>query len=248
MLAPVVDVLNVTKRFGKIQAIHDVSFRVQRGEIVALLGGNGAGKTTTLSMVLGLLRPTSGTVRVFGHDMARHRYRVLPAMNFSSPYVDLPNRLSVFENLLVYADLYSVPRANLRIAELAERLDFSSLLKRKTGQLSSGQKSRISLAKALINRPRMLLLDEPTGALDPETGDKIRSYLQQYVREEDATILLASHNMGEVERLCDNVLMLRSGRIVAEGAPSCLIAQFGRQTLEAVFLDIARNRSPGAQA
>ena len=231
------------KRVGTVTAVDGVSFAVQAGSTTALLGGNGAGKTTTLSILLGLLTPTSGSVTVLGADMLRDRYRVLGEMNFSSPYVDLPRRLTVYENLNVYAGLYGVRSAHRRILELARDLDIEEFLKRTTGSLSAGQRTRVALAKALLNRPRLLLLDEPTASLDPDTGDVVRGYLEQYRKVSGATIVLASHNMAEVERLCDHVLMMRDGRIVDRGAPRQLISRYGRRTMEEVFLDIARNRS-----
>jgi ABC-2 type transport system ATP-binding protein len=242
MSTPAIEVRDLTKSFGGVNAIKDVSFVVEEGGITGLLGGNGAGKTTTISILLGLLLPTSGEVRILGCDMGRDRYRVLPLMNFSSPYVDVPHRLTVRENLRVYAELYSVDRPEARIEELAERLDVRALLDRRTGQLSAGQKTRVALAKALINRPRVLLLDEPTASLDPDTADWIRTYLEDYAKEERATILLASHHMGEVERLCGFVLMMRGGGIVDRGSPADLLRKYGRSTLEEVFLDIARDR------
>ena len=214
MTTPAISVRALTKRFGDITAVRGISFSVEEGRVSALLGGNGAGKTTTISMLLGLLTPSSGEVRIHGVDMVADRYRALPTMNFSSPYVDLPHRLSVRENLRVYADLYGVPRPRRRIEELAGALDLAELLGRRTGQLSAGQKTRVALAKALINRPRVLLLDEPTASLDPDSADWVRTYLEDYARAEGATILLASHNMAEVERLCDRVLMMRAGAIV----------------------------------
>jgi ABC-2 type transport system ATP-binding protein len=244
----VIEVSGLTKRFKTILAVDDVSFAVRRGQITALLGGNGAGKTTTISMLLGLLVPTAGAIRVLGEDMLHHRYRVLPRLNFSSPYVDLPHRLTVRENLVVFALLYSLRRPAARIEELARDLDFTSLLDRKSGGLSSGQKTRIALAKAMLNRPELLLLDEPTASLDPDTADWVRSYLERYARDSGASILLASHNMAEVERLCSDVLMMKAGRIVDRGAPDELISRYGRQTLEDVFLDIARDRRQPAEA
>lgn len=241
--APVIDVHDLTKRFERDAAVDGVSFTVAAGATVALLGGNGAGKTTTISMILGLLLPSSGSVRVLGEDMLRHRHRVLPRLNFSSPYVDLPHRLTVEQNLTVYAHLYSVKQWRARIAELADRLAITGLLQRRTGSLSAGQKTRVALAKALLNRPEVLLLDEPTASLDPDTADWIRRYLEEYRTENRAAILLASHNMAEVERLCDEVLMMRRGRIVDRGTPKALIARYGRQNLEEVFLDIARDRA-----
>jgi ABC-2 type transport system ATP-binding protein len=237
-----IEVQGLTKRFATALAVDAIDFRVRRGSTTALLGGNGAGKTTTLSMLLGLLRPSAGAIRVLGVDVLRHRYRVLPRMNFSSPYVEVPRRLTVEQNLRIYAYLYGVRRVRGRIAELARELDIADLLARQTGELSAGQRTRVALAKALINEPLVLLLDEPTASLDPDTGDWVRSYLERYRARSGATILLASHNMAEVERLCDMVLMLRRGRIVDRGAPGELIERYGRHTLEEVFLDIARDR------
>ena len=242
MSTPAIEAHALTKSFGEITAISDVSFIAEEGEITGLLGGNGAGKTTTISILLGLLLPTSGEVRILGRDMTNDRYSVLSLMNFSSPYVDLPNRLTVRENLRVYGELYSVIKPEVRIGELAERLDIVALLDRRTGQLSAGQKTRVALAKALINRPRVLLLDEPTASLDPDTADWIRTYLEDYAGEENASILLASHHMGEVERLCGSVLMMRGGTIVDRGSPAELLRKYEQTTLEEVFLDIARDR------
>ena len=239
-LQKIISVQGLTKSFGSDVAVDGISFDVTEGSVTGLLGGNGAGKTTTISMLLGLLIPTSGAITVLGADMIRHRHRALPAMNFASPYIDLPHRLNVAENLKVYAGLYSVARPKQRIAELAEALDFTALLKRDYGSLSAGQKTRVALAKALINRPALLLLDEPTASLDPDSADRIRQYLQEYASESGATMLIASHNMIEVERLCHDVLIMRRGHIVDRGAPAGLIAQYGRDTLEEVFLDIAR--------
>jgi ABC-2 type transport system ATP-binding protein len=236
----IVDVKSLTKQFGGSTAVDGISFTVRQGSVTGLLGGNGAGKTTTIAMLLGLLVPTAGAITILGADMVRHRHRALKDMNFASPYVDLPHRLTVTENLVVYAGLYSVRQPKARIAELAEALDFTEFLKRSYGSLSAGQKTRIALAKALINRPRLLLLDEPTASLDPDSADRIRQYLQDYARESGATLLIASHNMLEVERLCGDILMMRRGRIVDRGTPSGLIAKYGRLTLEEVFLDIAR--------
>jgi ABC-2 type transport system ATP-binding protein len=240
MTEPVISVTGLTKRFRETLAVDHIDFTVPEGATAALLGGNGAGKTTTLSMLLGLLLPTEGDVAIFGEDMLRHRYRVLPRMNFSSPYVDLPHRLTVQENLSIYGKLYGVPDLKRRIAGLAEDLQLAEFLPRKTGSLSAGQKTRVALAKALINEPELLLLDEPTASLDPDTGDWVRGYLETYRGRTGATILLASHNMGEVERLCSDVFMLRRGRIVDRGSPAALIERYGRETLEEVFLDIAR--------
>lgn len=230
----------VTKSFDNTLAVDRVSFAVERGSVCALLGGNGAGKTTTLSMLLGLLLPSSGQIQVLGEDMLRHRYRVLGRMNFSSPYVDLPQRLKVHENLTVYAHLYGIRRPARRIGELARQLDIEGFLKRPYGTLSAGQRTRVGLAKALLNRPEVLLLDEPTASLDPDSADRIRTYLREYQRGSGATLLLASHNMIEVERMCDDVIMLRRGQVVDRDRPERLVERYGRQNLEQVFLDIAR--------
>ena len=237
----IISVRDLSKRFGTLQAVDSVTFDVARHRVVGLLGGNGAGKTTTLSMLLGILIPTGGEVHILGENIARRRHRVLGRMNFSSPYVELPYRLTVQENLTVYAHLYSVPRPRSRIEELAEALHFEGLLRRRYGALSAGQRTRVALAKALLNRPEVLLLDEPTASLDPDTADWVRTYLERYQQEERAAIVLASHNMTEVERMCDDVLMMRAGRIVDRGTPSALLARYGRETLEQVFLDIARS-------
>jgi ABC-2 type transport system ATP-binding protein len=225
--------------------VDDIAFAVPAGATVALLGGNGAGKTTTIAMLLGLLLPSAGSITVLGADMLRHRHRVLPRMNFSSPYVDLPHRLSVRENLRVYARLYGVAHRARRIAALGDELAIADLMTRRTGSLSAGQKTRVALAKALINEPELLLLDEPTASLDPDTADWVRGYLETYRRRTGAAMLIASHNMGEVERLCDQVLMLRRGRIVDRGTPAELLRRYGRTNLEEVFLDIARDRRRG---
>ena len=237
-----IDVRALVKRYGDVTAVAGLDLAVPAGSVAALLGGNGAGKTTTISILLGLLLPSSGAVRVLGEDMLAHRYRALPRMNFSSPYVDLPKRLTVAENLTVYARLYGLARPGRRIAALAEELQLADLLKRQNGTLSAGQKTRVALAKALLNEPDVLLLDEPTASLDPDTGDWIRTYLEAYRRRRGATILLASHNMGEVERLCDHVYMMKAGALVDSGTPVSLLEKYGRRTLEDVFLDIARNR------
>ena len=240
---PIIEVESLSKTFKDVTAVDGIDFSVARGSVTALLGGNGAGKTTTLAILLGLLLPTSGAVRVLGEDMVRHRHRVLARMNFSSPYVDLPRRLTVTENLTVYARLYGVPNVRQRIGELAADLDIEGLLRRPTGDLSSGQRTRVALAKALLNQPELLLLDEPTASLDPDTGDWVRTYLEGHRDRSGMTIVLASHNMAEVERLCDHVLIMKTGRIIDRGAPASLISRYGRQTMEEVFLDIARDRA-----
>jgi len=244
----VIAVAGLTKRFGDTVAVDGIDFTVTRGVTAALLGGNGAGKTTTLAMLLGLLLPTAGEVRVLSEDMRQHRHRVLPRMNFSSPYIDLPHRLTVRENLRVFAILYGVPRREEKIARLAEDFALEAFLDRPAGRLSAGQKTRVALAKALLNDPELLLLDEPTASLDPDTADWVRSRLEERRRAHNCSILMASHNMSEVERLCDRVLMLREGKLVDDGAPAELLARYGRDNLEEVFLDVARQRGSGAAA
>lgn len=230
----------LAKHFDDAMAVDGISFDIPRNKIVALLGGNGAGKTTTISMLLGLLTPSAGSIFVLGEDMARHRYRILPRINFSSPYVDLPKRLTARENLSVYAELYGVTKPKDRIARIAAELSIEPFMDRPTGQLSSGQKTRVALAKSLLNEPELLLLDEPTASLDPETAAWVQAYLRDYQQSRGATILLASHNMTEVERLASDVLIMKSGKIVDRGAPDHLIEKYGRASLEEVFLDIAR--------
>jgi ABC-2 type transport system ATP-binding protein len=237
-----IHVAALSKRYRETLAVDDISFAVRRGDTVGLLGGNGAGKTTTIAMLLGLLVPTSGRITMLGHDMAKDRFAALARMNFSSPYVALPQKLTVAENLRVYAHLYNVPKTERRIRELAEELDLHDLLDRAAGKLSAGQKTRVALAKALINRPDVLLLDEPTSSLDPDTGDWVRTLLERYRAETGCTVLLASHNMAEVERMCGHVLMMKQGRIVDRGTPEELLARYNRDDLEEVFLDIARDR------
>jgi len=242
---PVIQVEDLRKHYGTVRAVDGISFMVTRNATCALLGGNGAGKTTTIAMLLGLLLPTSGQIRILGEEMPRYQQRMLPRMNFSSPYVDLPQRLTVAENLTVYARLYGVRRVRERLATLGQELDIAAFFQRPYGSLSAGQKTRVVLAKALLNEPEVLLLDEPTASLDPDTADRMRSILTGYQRRSGATLLLASHNMSEVERLCDQVIMLRNGSIVATGAPHELIHRYGRKDMEEVFLDIARGIQSG---
>jgi ABC-2 type transport system ATP-binding protein len=240
-MSPVIEVRGLMKRFDATLAVAGIDFVVPEGVTAALLGGNGAGKTTTLAMLLGLLLPSAGEIRVLGEDMLRHRYRVLPRLNFSSPYVDLPHRLTVRQNLTIYGRLYSIARLGARIEALAQDLQVGPFLDTATGKLSAGQKTRVALAKALLNEPELLLLDEPTASLDPDTADWVRGYLETYRARRGATILLASHNMSEVERLASEVMMMRQGRIVDRGSPAELVQRYGRDTLEEVFLDIARS-------
>jgi ABC-2 type transport system ATP-binding protein len=244
----VIEVSNLCRRFGDVVAVDSISFSVHPGSVVGLLGANGAGKTTTIAMLLGLLLPTAGAIRVLGEDMQRHRYRALGRMNFSSPYFDLPQRLTVRQNLSVYARLYGVRRVRDRLATLAEELNLAPLMARPYRGLSAGQKTRVLMAKAMINEPELLLLDEPTASLDPESADRIRGYLERYRDRTGAAILMASHNMPEVERMCDQVLMMQQGRIVDRGPPSELIARYGRETMEEVFLHIARGGQDGTGA
>ncbi|HEX3859257.1 MAG TPA: ABC transporter ATP-binding protein [Pseudolabrys sp.] len=238
----VIAVDRLVKIYKGTTAVDGISFRLAAGSITGLLGGNGAGKSTTIAMIMGLVLPTSGHVHVLGAEMPKERYRVLHRMNFESPYVDIPSRLSVRQNLSVFAQLYGVNDIDARIAKLASDLDLTELLDRATGKLSAGQKTRVSLAKALLNRPEVLLLDEPTASLDPDTADWVRSRLEDYRREYNAAILLASHNMNEVERLCERVIIMKKGRIEDDDTPDKLLARYGRETLEEVFLDVARGR------
>jgi ABC-2 type transport system ATP-binding protein len=239
---PAIAVDRLVKIYKGGVAVNGISFALPCGSVTALLGGNGAGKTTTIAMIMGLVTPTSGTVRVLGAPMPKERHRVLHRMNFESPYVDMPMRLTVRQNLNVFGRLYGVDDVEARIASLSTQFDLSDFLDRPTGKLSSGQKTRVSLAKALLNHPEILLLDEPTASLDPDTADWVRAEIEKYRAERGATILLASHNMGEVERLCDRVIMMKRGEIVDDGSPETLLARYGRENLEEVFLDIARGR------
>jgi ABC-2 type transport system ATP-binding protein len=236
-----IEVIDLCKRYGDVAAVDGISFQVAKGSICALLGGNGAGKTTTLAMLLGLLLPTSGTIRILGADMVKNRFAVLPRMNFTSPYVDLPHRLTVEQNLEVYARLYGIRRRRERLRRLAATFDLEALWHRTYGSLSAGQRTRVALAKSLLNEPEVLLMDEPTASLDPASADTVRTWLEDYQRRTGATVLLASHNMQEVERLCREVVMLRQGRVVDRDTPEALVRKHGRDTLEEVFIDIARD-------
>ena len=233
---------DLCKTYNTTIAVRPLSFSLAVGSTTGLLGGNGAGKTTTIGMIMGLIEPTSGSIRVFGHDMAHDRHRVLGRMNFESPYVDMPHRLTVRQNLRVFAQLYGVTDSEGKIARLAQDLALVEFLDRPSGSLSAGQKTRVALAKALINDPELLLLDEPTASLDPDTADWVRAYLETHRRDRNCTILLASHNMAEVERLCDRVIMLKQGSLVDDASPAELLARYGRSNLEDVFLDVARGR------
>lgn len=237
---PVIRVVHLSKIFGAITALDNVSFVVKPGSITGLLGGNGAGKTTTLAMLLGLVKPSSGAIEILGYDLATQREKIAPRMNFESPYVDMPLRLTVRQNLTVYGRLYGVVNLKTQLETIADKLDITALFDRELGKLSSGQKTRVGLAKALLNSPELILLDEPTASLDPDTADWVRRHLADYCKQSGASILMASHNMAEVEILCEDVLMMKQGKIVDQGTPKSLIAQYGRQTMEEVFLDIAR--------
>jgi ABC-2 type transport system ATP-binding protein len=239
---------HLVKIYKTVRAVDGISFTLEQGSITGLLGGNGAGKTTTIATIMGLTTPTSGRVTVLGADMPRQRYRVLHRMNFESPYVEVPMRLTVRQNLTVFGMIYGVDDLRGRIAELGRELDLTDLLDRPTGRLSAGQKTRVSLAKSLINSPDVLLLDEPTASLDPDTADWVRAHLARYCRERDATVLLASHNMLEVERLCERVIIMKRGRIEDDDTPARLLARYGRRTLEEVFLDVARSREIESEA
>ena len=236
----IIEVNNLRKNYGKKEAVKNLNFKINKGEIIGLLGPNGCGKTTTIAMILGLLKPTSGKIIIKKKNLEEERINLLEKINFISPYVELPKKLSVKENLKVFAKLYDIKNINTKINEIANNLRLEELLDKKTGELSSGQKNRVALAKALINEPEILLLDEPTASLDPETGDFIRTFIENYSKKNNITILLASHNMNEVERMCHSVMMMKDGSIVDEGKPKNLILKHGRKNLEEVFLKIAR--------
>src|ERR1700751_5012455 len=230
-----IEVTRLVKLYKSTRAVDDISFRIARGSITGLLGGNGAGKTTTIAMIMGLVLPTSGRIQVLGYSIPHQSDDVLGRMNFESPYVDMPMRLTVRQNLTIFGRLYAVANLRERIEKLAADLDLGDFLDRSNGKLSAGQKTRVALAKALINRPELLLLDEATASLDPDTADWVRARLEAYRRQRNATILLASHNMTEVERLCERVIIMKKGRIEDDDAPRALLARYGRRTLEEVF-------------
>ena len=230
----------LTKQFKNILAVKNISFKIGKGKIIGLLGPNGCGKSTTIGMMLGLIKPSSGTVIINGQNIEHNRTDLLEKMNFISPYVELPKKLTVEENLKVYGRLYGVKNLKHKISDLMEKLNLLDFKSRKTGELSSGQKNRVSLAKALINDPEILLLDEPTASLDPDVGDYIRGFIEDYASNKGATILLASHNMNEVERLCYEVMMMKNGEIIDKGKCDDLINKHGRKNLEEVFLKLVR--------
>ena len=238
-----IEVINLSKSYKSKQAVNKISFKINENEIVGLLGPNGCGKTTTIGMMLGLLKPTNGKVLINGMDIEKNKISLLHKMNFISPYIELPKKLTVRQNLVVYGKLYNVRNLNEQIDYLSNKLRLNKLLKNVTGELSSGQKNRVSLAKALINNPAVLLLDEPTASLDPETGDFVRTFLENYKKENKISVLLASHNMDEVKRLCNFVLMMKGGIIVDRGSPDHLIKKHGRKNLEEVFLELVRNQN-----
>ena len=238
-----ITVENLSKKYSSIEAVKNLNFTINENEILALLGPNGCGKTTTIAMMLGLLKPTSGRVLIHGQDIEKNRISLLHKMNFISPYIELPKKLTVKENLIVYGNLYGIKKIKTRIEYLVEKLRLSEFIYKKTGELSSGQKNRVSLAKALINEPSVLFLDEPTASLDPETGDFVRSFIEKISSEKKMSILLASHNMNEVKRLCKKVLMMKNGLIIDEGTPDNLINKHGKKNLEEVFLKLNRNKN-----
>ena len=238
-----IEVINLSKTYKSKKAVSNINFKINENEIMGLLGPNGCGKTTTIGMILGLLKPTSGKVFINGLDIEKNKISILHKMNFISPYIELPKKLTVRQNLIVYGKLYNIQNLDDQIKYLSDKLRLDTLLEKITGELSSGQKNRVSLAKALINNPTVLLLDEPTASLDPETGDFVRTFLENYKKEKKISILLASHNMDEVKRLCSSVLMMKDGTIVDSGTPDDLIKKHGRKNLEEVFLELVRDKN-----
>ena len=238
------EVKNLIKKFKSTVAVNNISFEIKKNDTLGLLGPNGCGKTTSIGMMLGLITPSSGEIFIDGIKLnSQSRIKLLSLMNFASPYIELPKKLSVRQNLEVYARLYGVSNKVERIEELIEDLKLSKFLNKKTGELSSGQKNRVSLAKSLINKPKLLFLDEPTASLDPDVGDFVREYLEKYKKNNELTMLLASHNMKEVERLCNNIVMMKQGKIVDQGTCNELIIKHGRKNLEDTFLKIARSKN-----
>ena len=237
-----IEVINLSKTYKSKIAVNNINFKINENEIIGLLGPNGCGKTTTIGMILGLLKPTSGKVLINGLDIEKNKISILHKMNFISPYIELPKKLTVKQNLVVYGKLYNIQNLDDQIEYLSNKLRLDTLLDKITGELSSGQKNRVSLAKSIINNPKVLLLDEPTASLDPETGDFVRGFLEDYQKENGASILLASHNMTEVERLCSSVLMMKNGVIIDQDSPKELIKKHGRKNLEEVFLKLTREK------
>jgi len=235
-----IEINKLSKKYKDILAVNNLNFKINKGEIIGLLGPNGSGKSTTIGMMLGLIKPTSGNVLINGQDIENNRTEILEKMNFISPYIELPKKLTIEENLEVYGRMYGVKNLKNKIFDLMNKLNLNSFKKRKTGELSSGQKNRVSLAKALINEPAILLLDEPTASLDPYIGDYVRSFIEEFASKKNTTILLASHNMVEVERLCSKIMMMKSGVIIDSGSCNDLISKHGRKNLEEVFLKIAK--------
>ena len=237
------EIINLSKTYNSKEAVRNISFKVNKNEIIGILGPNGCGKTTTIGMILGLLKPTKGKVLINGVEIEKQRVELLNKLNFISPYIELPKKLTVKQNLEVYGRLYDVKELRIKIDYLSEKLRLNEFINKITGELSSGQKNRVSLAKSIINDPSVLLLDEPTASLDPETGDFVRSFLENYQKEKGASILLASHNMAEVERLCSSVLMMNQGVIIDQGSPSELIKKHGRKNMEEVFLKLSKEKN-----
>jgi len=237
-----IEIKNLNKKFRDTLAVKNMSFKIYKGQTIGLLGPNGCGKSTTIGMLLGLIKPTSGNVIINGKNMENNRTELLQKMNFISPYIDLPKKLTIEENLKVYGRMYGVQNLGNKIIELMEMLNLNEFKKKKTGELSSGQKNRVSLAKAFINDPEILLLDEPTASLDPDVGDYVRSIIENFSSNKKKTILIASHNMNEVERLCDEVMMMKSGKIIDKGRSIDLITKHGRKNLEDFFLKIVREK------
>ena len=242
-MKPIVEVKNLRKNYGEKEAVKSISFKINENEILGLLGPNGSGKTTTIGMMLGLLKPTSGDILIEGKKIEENKIEILKKINFISPYIELPKKLTVKQNLIVFGKLYKINKLDERIDYLTSKLRLEDILNRITGELSSGQKNRVSLAKSLINDPKVLLLDEPTASLDPEIGDFIRSFLEKYKKEKKISILLASHNMNEVTRLCKSILMMKDGKLIDSGNPEMLIQKHGRKNLEEVFLKLSRSKN-----
>ena len=239
----VLEIIKLSKTFNNKEAVKNISFKVNENEIIGILGPNGCGKTTTIGMILGLLKPSNGKVLINGNEIENQRVNLLENLNFISPYIELPKKLTVKQNLEVYGRLYDIKNLKEKIEYLVEKLRLNEIINKITGELSSGQKNRVSLAKSIINDPKVLLLDEPTASLDPETGDFVRSFLESYQKEREASILLASHNMSEVERLCSSVLMMKNGIIIDRDSPKELIKKHGRKNLEEVFLKLTREKN-----